>query len=396
MKKIVRYTVVVLITISILVVLWQIRQAVVLFLFSLATAAAFRPLVDYLTGKNIPRNIALFLAYGLVIAVAAGLLLVITGPLVYDFEQASNRFVSDYERIMTVWPDSSLLFLRSAVTFLPPPDKLLAGMTDQGGAWMIQAVLGVTTDVVSFAENIGIILVLSLYWSADSLYIERLLLSLIPVEQRPQVRLIWQGIEKGVGAYIRSELTQSVLAGILLWLGYRLMGLDYPVLLAFLGAVFWLIPWFGAILAIIPPFLMGLSGGGVLAFLAVLYTLAVLVVQEYIIEPRIFRRHTYSLIVLVPMMLALADVFGLPGLILAPLVSATLQIVFKYVAQPPMAVASSRSSDKEAMEGIEALQVRLAETRGEMESWETPAPPEIVNLTGRLDQLISDTQQYLK
>jgi predicted PurR-regulated permease PerM len=396
LKSVARYTLIVLITISMLVVLWQIRQAVVLFLFSLATAAAFRPSVDYFAAKNIPRNIALLISYGLVIIVGATLLLVMTGPLVHDVEQASNHFVTGYERIMKIWPTSSVQFLRSLAALLPPPEKLYTGMTDQGGAWIVQTVLGVTTNVVSFAGSLGIILVLSLYWSADSLYFERLLLSLIPVEKRTQARLIWQGIEKGLGAYIRSELTQSFLAGIFLWLGYRLMGLDYPVLLAFLGALAWLIPWFGAVLAIIPPFLAGLSGSVALGILAVLYTLAVLVIQEFIIEPRIFRRHTYSFVVLVLVALALVDVFGLLGLILAPLVSATLQIIFKYLVLSPKAAASSRLSNKEATEGIEVLQTRLAETCVEMENWENPAPPEIVNLTERLDQLIGDTQRYLK
>ncbi len=395
MKSIVRYTVVILITISVLVVLWEIRQAVLLFMLSLATAAAFRPLVDYLAGKKIPRIIALVISYGLVIVLAASLLLVMTGPLVRDIEQASNQFISEYERIMALWPNSSIPFQRSLAGLLPLPDRLFSGMTGQDGTRIIQAVMGITSNAVTFAENLGIILVLSLYWSADSLYFERLLLSLIPVGQRAQGRLIWQGIEKGVGAYIRSELAQSLLAGILLWLGYRLMGLDYPVLLAFLGALVWLIPWFGAILAVIPAFLVGLSGGVGLAILAAFYTLAVLVVQEFIIQPRIFRRHSYSSIVLVLLVLALVDAYGLLGLILAPLVSATLQIVFKYLVQPPAAVASADSSELEATEGIEALQRHLAETRGQIESWENPAPPEIVNLTGRLDQLIEDTQRYL-
>jgi predicted PurR-regulated permease PerM len=378
-----------------LVVLWQVRQAVVIFLFSLATAAAFRPLIDYLVGKKLSRGIALLISYGLVIVVGAGLLLVITGPLVLDIEQASNHLVAGYEQIMTVWPTSNLLFLRSLASLLPSPEKLYAGMIGQGDPEMIQAVLGVTTNAVSFAANLGIIVVLSLYWSADSLYFERLLLSLIPVERRSQVRLIWQGIEKGIGAYIRSELTQSILAGILLWFGYRLMGLDYALLLAFLGALLWLIPWFGAILALILPFIVGLSGGLPLAILAVIYTLAVLLVQEFVIEPRIFRRRTYSSIVLILVALALGDVFGLLGLILAPLVSATLQIVFKYLLPTTTAVVTARQCNEETTEGIEALQLRLAKARDEMDSWENPAPPEITNLTGRLNKLITDIQQYL-
>jgi len=395
LKSIARYTLIILLTISALVVLWQIRQVVVLFLLSLATAAAFRPLVDYLADRRISRTIALLISYGLVIVVVVGLLLLITGPLVLEIEQASNQLASVYERIMTIWPTSSLTFLRTLAAMLPPPVQLYAGMTGQGGDRMIQTVLGVSTNVVSFAANLGIILVMSLYWSVDSLYFERLLLSLIPVERRLQARLIWQGIEKGVGAYIRSELTQSLLAGFLLWLGYRLMGLDYPLLLAFLGALVWLIPWFGAILAIIPPFLVGLTSGPALAIVAAIYTLAVLVVQEVIIEPRIFRRHSYSSLVLILVALALGDVFGLLGLILAPLVSATLQIVIKYLVPSPTAVVSARLCNEEATEGIEALQARLAQTRDEIEGRENPAPPEIANLTGRLDKLIADTRRYL-
>jgi hypothetical protein len=60
----------------------------------------------------------------------------------------------------------------------------------------------------------------------------------------------------------------------------------------------------------------------------------VLAVMEYIIEPRIFKRYYYSSVILVLVVLALAQAYGLFGLILAPLVSAGIQIVFKYLLKP--------------------------------------------------------------
>ena len=164
------------------------------------------------------------------IAVGVGLLLITIGPLTRDIKEASNHFISEYELMMTIWPKSNNLFLRNLATTLPPAEQLFAGLTGQGGVGMIQTLFGVTTSAITIAGNLGIILVLSIYWSVDDLHFERLLLYLIPVEKRDQTRLIWQGIEKGIGAYIRSELSQSLLAGLLLWVGYRLMGLDYPVL----------------------------------------------------------------------------------------------------------------------------------------------------------------------
>jgi predicted PurR-regulated permease PerM len=68
MSRVARYTTVILVTLTVLVLLWQIKLAVVLFLLSLVIAAAFRPAIDYLVDHRIPRNIALVLTYLLVIA----------------------------------------------------------------------------------------------------------------------------------------------------------------------------------------------------------------------------------------------------------------------------------------------------------------------------------------
>lgn len=394
MKRIVWYTVVVLTTITFLVVLWQFRKALVLFLLSLAVSAAFRPLINYFVQRRMPRKIALILSYVLVLGVVAGVLFIMSEPLARDIAMLSNRLAIGYEQIKARWPVSGTPFEQRMAELLPPSEELYAGLAGERGVEIGRTVMGVTSNALEFGSKLALILILSLYWSADSIHFERLLLSLIPVEQRPRVRSIWNGIEKGVGAYIRSELIQSFLAGILLWVGYRLMGLDYPVLLALVGSLAWLIPWFGALLAVIPALLAGLSGGAGLAVLAAAYTIGVLIVQEWIIEPRIFKRQYYSSFALVIFILILTDSFGLVGLIMAPLVSAALQIVFRYILQPPIALVTTRTEDLEASEGVGLLETRLIEMRAAMESSPEPFPPEITNLIERLEQLIADTSRY--
>jgi predicted PurR-regulated permease PerM len=170
--------------------------------------------------------------------------------------------------------------------------------------------------------------------------------------------------------------------------------LEFPVLLALLGALAWLVPWFGALLAVVPALLAGLSGGVGLGILAAVYTIAVLIVQEWVIEPRIFRRQSYSSLVLVLVILILADMFGLVGLILAPLVSAALQIIFKYLVQPP--IAAARVGGVEAPQRIELLEVRLGEMRSIIETCPQPVRPEITSLVLRLERLVTDTSRYNK
>ena len=397
MKRIAWNTTLVLITISGLVLLWVFRQALVLFLLSLAISAALHPLIDYMVERSVPRGAALVSSYLLVIGGIAGLLWLMGGPLVREIEQLSNQAAISYEETLTDWQENGAEFQRSLAGSIPRPDELFVSIADGGSARLFQGLMGFTTNLAGYLQSLGLVIILSLYWSADRLHFERLLLSLIHVNQRTQVRMIWRGIEKGVGAYIRSELFQSLLAGFLLWLGYRLMGLDYPVLLAVLGALAWLIPWFGAVIAMIPPLLVGASSDPALGVVAALYTLIVLVVQEFFIEPRIFRRDSYSAVILVIVILVLTDAFGLIGLILAPLLSATLQNIFKYLVLPSNAVSpEGQTVDIPIAAAPDSLRVRLEETKEALREIDQPPSLEIGSLIERLDQLIVESQRYFE
>lgn len=393
MKRIAWYATVVLATITGLIILWQFRQALLLFLLSLATAAAFRPLIAFFTDHRLPRSIALLLSYLIILGLTIGILGVISGPLIRDMEQATNNFTASYEQIQAKWPESGVPFQRMLANQLPPPTDLFGGMAKQEG---FQGLMGVTTNLISFLGSLGLILILSLYWSADSKQFERLLLSLIDVGKRPTARMIWRAIEKGIGAYIRSEFTQSMLAGILLWLGYRVIGLDYPVLLAVIGSLAWLIPWFGAVIAVVPALVVGLGSGILPGILATIYAVVVLVVMEHIIEPRIFWRKNYSPVILVLVMLVLAEAYGLLGLILAPLASAGIQIVFKYLLHPDTSFeAPDINPDEEPARLASSLREQMAETRDALLAQDESLSPEIMSLLQRLERLVLEANHYL-
>ena len=393
MRRIAWYATIILVTITGLIILWQFRQALLLFLLSLATAAAFRPLIDYFIHHRYPRSISLLFSYLIILGLTIGILWVISGPLIHDIEQATNHLATSYVRIQASWPESGVPFQRMLASQLPPPDELFGGMSDEEG---LQGLMGVTIDLFSFLGSLGLIIILSLYWSADSIHFERLLLSLIAVGKRPTARMIWRGIDKGIGAYVRSELIQSLLAGMLLWLGYWLIGLDYPVLLAVIGSLAWLIPWFGAVIAVVPALLVGFGSGIFTGILATVYTVFVLVVMEFVIEPRIFWRKNYSSVILILIMLALAEAYGLIGLILAPLVSASIQIVFKYILHPDTSYDSPiMNPDETPARLISDLRERLAETRDAFLTQSEPRSPEIMSLMQRLESLVFEASHYL-
>jgi len=389
MKRLIWSAAIVFATLAGLVLLWQFRLAIVLFLLSLVTAAAVRPATDSLAESGLPRGVSILLVYLAGLLVLGAFLYLISGPFLKDLQQGTDNFVQTYEQIMSEWPQGTA-FQQFVVAQMPPPDDLYKAIAGERGSMLLQNVIGMAQGFMVVVGQFFIILVLSIYWSADRLHFERLWLSLLPAERRTHARRIWRDLEQGVGAYTRSELLQSLIAGIVLGAGYWMIGLDYPVLLAAVGALLWLIPWLGAVLAMILPFVVGIGVSPLIAAVAVIYTLGVLLVLEALVEPRLFNRGRYSSLLVVLFLIVMTEAYGLLGLILAPPLAASVQILFRHLVR-----FFSSPSQVDTEQQIAALKQRLQEIRLELDEREEPSP-EVSSLATRLEALIDKSEQALR
>ncbi|HEX2998573.1 MAG TPA: AI-2E family transporter [Anaerolineales bacterium] len=211
---------------------------------------------------------------------------------------------------------------------------------------------------------------------------------MLPSEQRTSARDIWRTLEADLGAYTRSEIIQILLAVVLLGLGYWLLGSQYPVLLAVVGAVAWLVPIVGAALAVILPLLMGLLTGAEPSLLMVLYTFMVLIALQVWVEPRLFRRKWNNPILTLVILLALADAFGLLGIILAPPLSVVCQILWNLLV-------SDRLAPNTAVQ-VSDLKERQARLRLLIEEMEAPPPPLVNSSMERLTSLLEKAEPILQ
>jgi predicted PurR-regulated permease PerM len=388
MTRSIRYTIVVVITLICLLLLWQFSEAILLFLLSLAVAAAIRPLINTITGRNVPKRLALGIVYFLLTAAIVSSLFLISQPLLAEVQLGSDDLIANYDLIKADWPLRGSLFQQTLAEQLPPSADFYQAITSPEGVPVLTGVFGIAQNFFSILGQIAIVLVLSLYWSADQFRFERLGLSLLPKEHHSRALHIWRSIETGVGSYLRSELIQSVIAGLLLWLGYSVLGIRYPVLLALWGAVVRLIPWFGAVIAVIPALLLGIGISSLVGILAMLYTVGILLSLKLIIEPRFFPRHKYSSLLIVLFVIALAQAFGFMGVVLAPPLAVAVQILFQHLY--PFATPTV---PPEISEQTTSIKERLLQLRRRVQ---TSNRREAVRLVARLQRLINRTTDYLQ
>ena len=386
-KQLIGFGTAVMTTLLALVVLRQFQIVVVYVLISLTLAATLRPLVNRLVGRSFVVRAAWILLY-LVALGSFGLLLFLTAETaINEIQQLAHTLSAQDVWRLPTWLEGSS-FQQTLAARLPAPSELFEAVTGDQGQLVLPALLGFTQGISGVASGAIVILFLSIYWSINKIHFERLWLSLLPSGQRKQARGIWRTVESDTGAYVRGEVIQSLLAGLLLGLGYWLLGSPDPALLALAGALACLVPMVGVALAVIPVILVGLLTSVQLSLFTALYTLVVFIALGVWVKPRLFNRSWDNPILTVVLLIALADAFGLIGIIVAPPLSVVCQILWsRLVSHRAVSGAAAQVSD------LKERQARVWDT---IRAMDEPPLGLVTSSMERLTHLIEKAEPILQ
>jgi len=378
-------------------ILWQLRDIVALILVSFAITAAMRAPIAYLVKRGLRQSLAITLAYVVGLGAILGLFFILGYPLTGEFSLLSDNIMTAYTRLQNghhvFGSFDSLLAER-----LPTTDQLAAFLSSDQISAVGQAILDMTQNVSGIIGQFLLAMVLSIYWTADQVRFERFWLSLMPSNLRTRAREIWRSLEAQIGAYVRSEIVQSVLAGILLVPGFVLLGVQYPVIWALLISLAWFIPLVGGFIFLIPLWLLTwASSGALIATIAVLYTVAILALMEFVVERRLYTHTRYTNVLVILFMLMLLNVFGIVGLLIAPLVAITIEIFFAKLAEttvtPAVNPVLTPAADLIQEQDVSLLQTRLEEIRPLLSNAETPSNMRLANIAERLETLLKQAEE---
>lgn len=384
-KNLVRIGVAVLTTVLVILVLWQFRTTVSYILFSLILAATIRPLFSRLSGRGVIFRLAWILVYIVGLSVAGYVLFLLLKTSTVEIQALAKTAAVRDVWVIPLWPGSAIQ--ETILSRLPSPSMLFQAVIGNEGALVLPALLGIAQGIGGFATAGAVILILSIYWGFNQVHFERLWLSLLPSEQRKQARSIWRTIELGIGEYIRGQLLQSLAAGLLLGFGYFVIGSSYPALLGLVGALVCLIPVVGPILAIIAPLLVGMFSSVPVAILTTSCALIVMIAIMVWLKPRLHNQRWDNPILTVILLIALADAFGIMGIILAPPLSIVCQILwYRLVSHKSVSGAATDISD---------LKARLAALRETISVMEEPRVPLVMSTIERLSDLLEEAEPIL-
>jgi len=386
-KQIIRIGIAVLTSLLALVVLWQFRVIIAYILISVVLAAALRPLLNRLAGRKFFVRIAWIMLYVLVLGAFLVIVFLTGKAAIAEVQDFGAGLSKQNAWTLPFWLEGTT-FQQTLVSWLPPPSAVFIAIAGEQGQLVLPTILGFLKGFGGVLAAVLIIFFLSIYWSVNQIHFERLWLSLLPSGQRKQARGIWRVIEPDLGAYIRGQGYLSLLAGLLLVLGYWLLGSPYPVLLGVVGALACLVPVVGPFLAVIPTILVGLLTSVQLSAFTAIYAIGVLIALQIWVKPRLGNRKWGNPILTIILLLVLGDAFGIIGLILAPPLSVVCQILWRRLV-------THRALIGEAAQ-ISDLKDRLMRLRETVEALDEPPIPLIISSMEQLSNLIEKAEPILK
>ena len=300
------------------------------FLIAMIISYVLNPVVTLLAERKVPRGVAVLLIYAVFASAVTVVLLNVIPMFVSQVEQL-NRHAPELtmraQSLMNDLNNSSFLpeSLRTAI------DKSLLNLEKK----LSEAAIGFVNNIGAMLNVMFIAFIipfLAFYILKDFDAFERGLIAYVPRSSRQGVIRLFKDIDEALGSYIRGQFIVCVIVGFLAYIGYWLIGLPYPLLLASIVAVTNVIPYLGPFIGAAPALVRASTVSVKMMLLVVVVNTICQIVEGNVISPQVVGRtlHMHPLTIIFAL-LAGGELAGLVGMILAVPIFAASKVVLQHL-----------------------------------------------------------------
>lgn len=287
------------------------------FLIAALIAYLLHPLVEKLHEWNIHRGLAILLIY-LIFFGGVGYLFYKGYPAIVHQVRDLNENLPEFIRMYESW----IYQVYSYTSFLPETvhdkiDQLIATLETSLDNLLGRLALGFTR-IFDMILIITVIPVLVFYFIKDYVKIESFFMWFIPNKYKDEAAELLREVDKGLGGYIRGQLIVSLFVSIACLIIFKLLDVNYALLLAIVMGVTNIIPYFGPIIGAIPVVMISYTIGGNTVIFVIIAIFVIQVIEGNLLSPYIMGKTVKIHPVAIIFVLLLGgQLFGVWGMILA-------------------------------------------------------------------------------
>jgi len=300
------------------------------FFVAMIVSYVLNPVVNLLNERKVPRTIAILLIYAVFFTTLTVILMNIIPVLVMQLNELNDHMPDIMMRGQSMFDGLNQSKLM--------PGSVREGIYASMRAWeqnislMISKFINGIGGTINMVFTAFIVPFLAFYILKDFQLIEKTALTIVPKKRRKEVASLLIDIDNALGSYIRGQFLVGLIVGILAYIGYWIIGMPYPLLLAGIVAIFDIVPYLGPFLGAAPAVIMASTVSWKMVLLVILVNTIVQIMESNIVSPQVVGRtlNMHPLIIIFALLVG-GEVGGVVGLILAVPFFAAMKVIIQHV-----------------------------------------------------------------
>ncbi len=297
------------------------------------------PFVDWMHGHKVPRPLAILIVFMLIIGLLALLFFTIGPILQAEFTRLAVSIPEGIREIQQIIRELEESAIFNALLDLEAldVDEIIDNLAGFVSRAISQVAVSVATlvDVMTGLFMTIIIIPFLLYYMLKEKggdFIPKLVERLSPEEYKDNVHSALSEMNKLLGTYVQGLAVVCLFVGILAYIGFSIIGLDYALILAMFILITNIIPFLGPFIGSIPAVVVGLLDSPLTMFLVIVVIVIVQQLESLVISPQVMgRRMALSPLTIILLVLVAGRLGGLLGIILAIPTFTVLKIIVNHI-----------------------------------------------------------------
>ena len=311
--------------IATVVALWlviTIKEVLVILFLSYIFAAAINPFVNRLERRKIPRVLAIFSMYILIIAFVALFVEIVVPPLANQISQ----LVQDSGKYV----DKLNSFTQSInPTFREKFIDIVGNVGNSFTSVNTGDLVGKAFGVFSGALALVAVLAISFYLLLQKDGVEKALAFLLPPKYHQKSFNISRKIEVKMSSWVRGQLFLALIIFIVNYIALSVLKVDMALTLALLSGLLEMLPIIGPIVAGTAAALVALTISPLLAIIVAAWYILVQQLEAHFLVPQVMKKSVgLNPILVIVALLVGGKVMGIWGVLIAVPIFACLAVVF--------------------------------------------------------------------
>ncbi len=286
----------------------MILDVLILLFIALILMSGLSPIVNYLSRYRFPKPLSIGLSYIVIVGVIGGLLYLALNPVIIQTQ-------------------SLLKVLPASISQILPANVIDPSLLQRELGTLSSNLVSYSLTLFSNVLAIISVLVLTFYLLLERDKLDKLISQFFIGEEK-RVERLTDKIEEKLGAWLRGQVTLSLIIGTLVYIILFVLGIPFALPLAILAGLLEVVPTIGPIISAIPAVLAGFL---ISPFVALLVGLSFFVIQQLensLIVPQVMRRAVGLNPLVVILAVAIGGkILGIAGALLAVPITVVIQII---------------------------------------------------------------------